>query len=152
GVPAPQPARETRGLGRSAGGDAAPQGRLGQGVMAEEARPRARATLLTMGRAVLVVAGVVPWLLPLTRALLPLGSAGAAIDLLFVPMCHRLPERTLSLLGVLMPLCSRCAGIFAGAAIGAAIARPRLSLPRWRWIIAATGALMALDVLTQDMG
>jgi len=51
-----------------------------------------------------------------------------------------------------MPLCSRCAGIFAGVALGAAIARPRLPLSRWRWVIAATGALMVLDVVMQDAG
>jgi len=121
-------------------------------MMAEAARPRARATLLTIGRIVLFAGGVLPWLLPLGRASLPLGAVGAAIDLLFVPMCHRLPERTLVLWGTPMPLCSRCAGIFAGVALGAAIARPRLPLSRWRWVIAATGALMVLDVVMQDAG
>ncbi len=66
-------------------------------------------------------------------------------------MCHRLPERTIALAGVPMPLCSRCAGVFLGVAIGAIAARPRLSARAWRLLITAAGAAMVLDVVTQDL-
>jgi uncharacterized membrane protein len=117
-----------------------------------EARLHAAATLTIAGRLILFLGGSLPWLLPLGRRYLRLGTAGLALDLLFLPMCHRLPERTLTLAGMPMPLCSRCAGIFAGVALGALIMRPRLSLSSWRWMIGATGALMALEVVTQDAG
>ena len=117
-----------------------------------DARLRAAAILTAGGRALLFLGGALPWLVPLGRSYLALGAAGVALDLAFLPMCHRLPERTLSLAGVPMPLCSRCAGIFAGVALGALLARPRLALSPLRWSIAATGALMALDVVTQDVG
>jgi uncharacterized membrane protein len=103
-------------------------------------------------RALFVGVGVFPWMLPFLRAWLPLGAVGAGLDAAFVTMCHRMPERTMTLAGVAMPLCSRCAGIFAGVAVGAIVAAPRLSARAWRWAVTATAALMALDVATQDLG
>lgn len=99
-----------------------------------------------------VALGALPWCLPLARSWLPLGAVGVALDHLFVPMCHRMPERSLTLGGVMMPLCSRCAGIFAGMAAGAAIARPRFPMRVWRPLLVVLGALMAVDVAAQDLG
>ncbi|WP_437504064.1 DUF2085 domain-containing protein [Sorangium sp. So ce1099] len=103
-------------------------------------------------RYALVLLGALPWCIPLARSRLPLGELGAALDRFFVPMCHRLPERSLALEGVMMPICSRCAGIFAGVAAGAVIARPRLKMTAWRPILIAICALMVVDVATQDLG
>jgi uncharacterized membrane protein len=102
-------------------------------------------------RVAFVAAGLAPWLVPLARALLPLGAFGVALDAAFVTMCHRLPERTIALAGVPMPLCSRCAGVFLGVAVGAVAAWPRLSPRAWRLAITAAGASMVLDVVTQDL-
>ena len=110
------------------------------------------ARLLRFTRAALLVLGVLPWILPFARAYLPLGRAGELLDLLFLPMCHRIPARTIYVDAVPMPLCSRCAGIFAGLALGALVLRPRVTLARWRVLIGAAGALMLLDVVTQDLG
>ncbi|WP_437632619.1 DUF2085 domain-containing protein [Sorangium sp. So ce854] len=115
----------------------------------EPAGPPSR---LRAARCALALLGALPWCIPLARSRLPLGELGATLDRLFAPMCHRLPERSLALEGVLMPLCSRCAGIFAGVAAGAAIARPRLAMAAWRPILIALSALMAADVVTQDLG
>lgn len=103
-------------------------------------------------RGVFIFLGVLPWWLPVVRSRLPFGELGAALDRVFVPMCHRLPDRSLAFDGVQMPLCSRCAGIFAGMALGALIARPRLSMTVWRPALVAIGVLMVVDVLTQDLG
>ena len=108
--------------------------------------------LPVIGRALLIMAGVLPWALPFGRAHLPMGAAGEVLDQLFWPMCHRFPERTLELAGWLMPLCSRCAGIFGGIAIGAAVAWPRLSLRAWRVILIGAAAIMVAEVVTQDLG
>ncbi len=103
-------------------------------------------------RVAFVAAGVFPWALPFLRAWLHLGLIGEGLDAAFVSMCHRLPERTLVLAGVAMPLCSRCAGIFGGVALGALAVRPQLSASAWRWIITAAAGGMVLDVATQDLG
>jgi uncharacterized membrane protein len=105
-----------------------------------------------LARVALVVIGALPWWIPVARAELPLGGIGRALDALFVPMCHRLPDRSLALFGVLMPVCSRCAGVFAGLAAGAAVARPRLPVRVWRPILIVTAALAAADVAAQDLG
>jgi uncharacterized membrane protein len=99
-----------------------------------------------------VALGLLPWAIPLLRAWLPLGAFGEGLDAAFVTMCHRMPERTLTLAGVAMPVCSRCAGVFAGITLGALVLRPRLSAAAWRWAITAGVALMMLDVATQDLG
>jgi uncharacterized membrane protein len=103
-------------------------------------------------RALLVFVGALPWLVALARGLLPLGAFGAALDVAFRPLCHRMPERSLVLIGVTMPVCSRCAGIFAGIALGALVARPRLDVRASRALILAAGLLMIGDVLAQDLG
>lgn len=116
------------------------------------ASPAEPSSLLPAVRCALALLGALPWCIPLARSHVPLGELGAALDRLFVPMCHRVPGRSLALEGVVMPLCSRCAGIFAGVAAGAAIARPRLAMAAWRPILIGLSALMVLDVATQDLG
>lgn len=96
--------------------------------------------------------GALPWILPFARAWLPLGPLGVALDGLFYFTCHRRPERTLVFEGVAMPLCSRCAGIAAGLALGAVLAWPSPSLRATRIALVAAALAMALDVVTQDLG
>lgn len=103
-------------------------------------------------RAACVAIGVLPWLVPLLRAYLPLGVAGLWLDAAFATMCHRLPERSLVLAGVAMPLCSRCAGVFLGVAAGALAAWPRLSTRGYKLAISAACVAMLADVVTQDLG
>lgn len=103
-------------------------------------------------RALFVVIGTLPWWIPLARARFPLGAVGVELDRVFIPMCHRLPERTLVLAGIAMPVCSRCAGVFAGLAVGAVIARPHLRMTVWRPTLVALGLAMVIDVVTQDLG
>lgn len=103
-------------------------------------------------RAGFVFVGLLPWLVPLLRAWLPLGAVGVALDASFMTMCHRMPERSLTIQGVLMPVCSRCAGIFAGVAVGALLALPALSRRAWRIAITVAAAAMLVDVVTQDLG
>lgn len=116
-----------------------------------DAHAHARAKIIRWFRAVLVFVGLTPWILPLARARLPLGEFGVAFDFVFFAMCHRRPARTLFFEGVAMPLCSRCAGIFLGVALAAAIGRPILALRLWRWLFAIACALMLADVVTQDL-
>ena len=96
--------------------------------------------------------GALPWALPFARAWWPLGPIGVLLDGVFYFVCHRRPERTLVLAGVPMPLCSRCAGIAAGLAIGAILAWPSPSLRATRIFAAVAAALMITDVVTQDLG
>lgn len=115
-------------------------------------RARARAKIVAWLRGALVFSGVLPWALPFLRARLSLGAFGDAIDLVFLGMCHRRAARTVVLDGVAMPLCSRCAGIFLGVALAAAIARPILTMRTWRVLFVIACALMVTDVATQDLG
>jgi uncharacterized membrane protein len=41
-------------------------------------------------------------------------------------ICHQRPERSFHLLGAQMPVCARCAGIYAGAAVAAAVSWLRI--------------------------
>jgi hypothetical protein len=83
--------------------------------------------------------GAVAWAAAITY------RAGAII-------CHQQDLRSLHVGGVRMPVCARCFGLYAGGALGAALAaawmlarrrpanRPlRLPLSRWRWAAVACG-------------
>lgn len=109
-------------------------------------------TLLSALRVLFVVIGLLPWLLPPARAHLPLGALGRAVDLAFLPFCHRIEARTLSLAGIPMPLCSRCAGIFAGIALGSLLAWPKFPMRIWRPILLAITGIMLIEIATQDLG
>ena len=97
-------------------------------------------------QAALVVCGLLPWVLALLPDHRPL------LGLAFAPACHQLPERTLHLLGAPMVVCSRCAGIYAGVALGALLPAPPALLPRLRWLIPLSAAPMLLDVALQTAG
>jgi uncharacterized membrane protein len=96
--------------------------------------------------ALLVTSGLLPWLL----ALRPEWSAAAFGA--FRSLCHQRPERTLTILGAPMVVCSRCAGIYLGMAIGVALPLPRRWLPYGRAMVVASLALATLEVITQDLG
>jgi uncharacterized membrane protein len=97
-----------------------------------------------------VVFGTSPWWVALVRVLSP--AIGEVLSLPFMFVCHRLTERTIHFAGEAMPLCSRCAGIFTGLAVGSLTCWPRLTLPQARIGLAAGGVLMLADVVTQDLG
>lgn len=78
--------------------------------------------------------------------------AHAIVDLPFALVCHRLPERVLTILDVPMPLCSRCVGLFGGLSIAAAIGWPALPLRVLRVVIPVAAGLLLVELLTQDLG
>jgi uncharacterized membrane protein len=117
----------------------------------ERERRQNRRDVLLYARVAFFIVGSMPWWLPLMRAYLPLGPVGIVLDGLYMMVCHRLPDRTLQLAGVAMPLCSRCAGIFTGLAMGALLVWPRLDIKRARWLLLGAGLLMLADVVTQEL-
>ncbi len=73
-------------------------------------------------------------------------------DLPFRVICHQLPERVLTIAGAPMPLCSRCLGIWGGMSIAGALAWPVIPIKALRIVLPIALGLMALEVLTQDLG
>ncbi|MBW2455174.1 MAG: DUF2085 domain-containing protein [Deltaproteobacteria bacterium] len=117
-----------------------------------EQRLRASRQLLFFARLSFFLVGTLPWWLPFAEAYLPLGPVWLLVDLPFAAICHRLPDRTIELSGVAMPLCSRCAGIFAGLALGVLTCWPRLALRQARFALLGAGLLLVADIVTQDLG
>lgn len=56
------------------------------------------------------------------------------------------------LAGVPQPVCSRCAGVYGGLALGALVRWPRPTMKQTRVALAVLGTLMAADVVMQDVG
>jgi len=96
-------------------------------------------------RSLISAAGLLPWLLLLG------GPRTAWLKPAFRALCHQIPERTL-VIGVPMLVCSRCAGLYLGVALGALFPPPNWAPDRWRFLVLLSGLLMALDVATQDLG
>jgi len=102
-------------------------------------------------RIALVIVGIFPFFVPLlSRVMCP--RASEILYLLFAPVCHRNPARTLSIAGELMPICSRCAGIFAGFVTGGVLPRPRLGVRACLAVGFVASVVMVIDVVTQDLG
>lgn len=93
-------------------------------------------------------------------------SAGASMNwqLPFRILCHGMPERSLDLFGVAMPICARCAGIYLGlltglgafllsVAAGSSGRRGNQAAPRFSriWLLIAVAPL-AIDGITQATG
>jgi uncharacterized membrane protein len=97
-------------------------------------------------QALVLVAGLSPWLLALARV------RATEIALVFRALCHQRPERTLVLFGDSMLVCSRCAGLYAGVALGALLPLPRRLLPRGRALVLGAIAVTLVDIVTQDLG
>jgi uncharacterized membrane protein len=97
-------------------------------------------------RALMVTAGLLPWLFALARS----RPAGAVAS--FALLCHQKPERTLAIAGVPMLVCSRCAGLYLGAALGAIAPLSARLLPHGRALVLGAIALAVIDVVTQDAG
>jgi len=92
--------------------------------------------------ALLILAPVLP--VPIAGLLYALGSR----------ICHQRPERSFHLFAAQLPVCARCSGIYAGAAIGALLARSgpiraRLFSSSPRMLLVA-GALPTLVTLATE--
>jgi len=93
----------------------------------------------------------------------PADGLGLVIYMTGSVICHQRPERSFQLLGVQMPVCARCTGIYVGAALAALAAlaplmfrrlrSPADSVPerRWPgWAIALISAAPALATLVYE--
>ena len=98
--------------------------------------------------------GLLLLLLPLLPPLFYARGDTAMGDLfdIWTYACHRLPERSLSLFGEVMPLCSRCYGIIGGLGLGMLVARPFYGLRVLRICLTIGAAFLFLELTTQDLG
>jgi uncharacterized membrane protein len=98
--------------------------------------------------------GAIAAAIALATALRATGPAAlaAAVDLPFSRLCHRIPERVLTVAGVAMPLCSRCTGLWGGLSLAAAFAWPALSIRALRVALPVAALLMLAEIVTQDLG
>lgn len=102
-------------------------------------------------RVVGVILAIVPGLFTLVKPILP-ASIGEALYLIFSPVCHNRPSRTMEWFGTLMPLCSRCYGVFLGFGTAGLFPKPKLSLGASFLYGFVASVIMVADVITQDMG
>jgi uncharacterized membrane protein len=88
--------------------------------------------------------------------LAPLLGEGSALHAVFAPLCHQMPERSPALLGVALPVCWRCLGVFVGlAAVAVLWRRDALGDRRaWPWLLALGVGDFALKQLglVADLG
>ena len=112
-------------------------------------RARFRELAASAIRIALVVVGISPFLPLVLHGVPLLDAVGRAFDAWFAFQCHRDPSRTLSIGARLLPVCSRCFGIYLGLGLGALIMRPKLDVWPLRIWVGAAALVMLLDVLTE---
>jgi uncharacterized membrane protein len=88
--------------------------------------------------------GALPWVLTV------FGSSALNLHFIFKDFCHQIPERTLTIFGTPMAVCSRCAGIYAGIAIGAILPPLRFMTRHGRAAIWTAFSIVLLDVIIQN--
>jgi uncharacterized membrane protein len=94
---------------------------------------------------------VAPFAPPDFRAL-GMASLAEAFDHPRTLTCHRLPERTMSIFGTKMAMCSRCTGVVTGLGLGLIVGRPYRG-PNVLWItVGIASALLVLELQTQAWG
>jgi uncharacterized membrane protein len=104
---------------------------------------------------VLRIVGVIVALSPLLATLgkrVVSPGVGELIYAIFSPVCHNRQARTLELMGVLMPLCSRCFGIFIGFGTAGVFPYPRWGIRASLGYGFVVSVLMVVDVVVQDIG
>ena len=71
-------------------------------------------------------------------------------------ICHQRPERSFHLLGIQLPVCARCIGLYASGAIGAvaacALVNGRRAMPDARVMLAAAAVPTAVTLLCEWTG
>jgi uncharacterized membrane protein len=105
-----------------------------------------RVPVRTALKVLVALAGSLPWVFAALCLRPPV------LVQVFHSLCHQMPERTLVVAGVPMLVCSRCAGLYAGLALGVAACLPRTWVPHGRAIVAGALLLALADVATQDLG
>jgi uncharacterized membrane protein len=88
------------------------------------------------------------WLALLIAAPFLPAPLSAAVYVIGSFICHQRPERSFDLAGLQLPVCARCLGVYAGAAMGtvAAFRIGRVRRPRAVAILAVVPALVSLVV------
>jgi uncharacterized membrane protein len=103
-------------------------------------------------RVVLVIVGLSPFFPPFLAHVPVLGALARVFEAWFEFQCHREPARSFSVLSHVLPVCSRCFGIYAGLGLGALLARPRLGIWPLRIWVGVAALAMILDVATEHYG
>jgi uncharacterized membrane protein len=103
-------------------------------------------------RVVFVLIGVSPFLPLLLGGVPVLSAIGDLFERWFAYQCHREPWRSLSVFGHVLPVCSRCTGIYWGLGLGALVLRPRLGAWPLRIWVGFAALVMVLDVWTELLG
>lgn len=81
-------------------------------------------------------------------------TLAAALYLAFSGVCHQIPERSFLIDGHPLAVCHRCAGVYLGLFLAAALLRPRAPRSpsaRRLWVLAVVAPL-ALDVILERTG
>lgn len=103
----------------------------------------------------LTTLGVMLFLAPFAPPILhAIGLHGLAevLDSPWTLTCHRLPDRTMTMFGTKMPMCSRCTGIVTGLGLGLVVGRPYRG-PNVLWItLGIASALLLIEMQTQNWG
>jgi uncharacterized membrane protein len=97
-------------------------------------------------RATLVFTGTLPWICAAFQMRTPW------FIYLYHTLCHQISERTLSVWGAPMLVCSRCAGLYLGIALGALLPLSGWALAHARKLLVIALFLTVLDVTSQDLG
>jgi uncharacterized membrane protein len=100
-------------------------------------------------RGVAAVLCALPWLRLWSSTPIALGNL---IDLTFLPLCHHWSGRVLLVGAKPMCVCSRCAGLYAGLAVGFVLSAPSVTTRTHSRLLALALGIAVVEVALQDAG
>lgn len=102
-----------------------------------------------IARGLLILAGVLPLLVPLFEQVVCLRGTGLLLRQLYGWQCHQRASRSFAWGSSILPVCARCLGIYLGVALAAVVGHPRLRKDAFKAWMLIGALLVTLDVATE---
>lgn len=100
----------------------------------------------------MLLLALLPFMVPLLEFVSRLRHAGQLLRSIYGLQCHQSLARSWNVHGAVLPVCSRCLGIYIGLGLASAIDWPRLRRDEYKAWILIGAALLGCDVLTEWVG
>lgn len=114
--------------------------------------PQRSQRLIRSVRTFLIAAAFLPLAVPLLESTDATRWIGQALRRLYGLQCHQRIGRSFAIVGIVLPVCARCYGIYLGLGLAGLFGRPRLRANAYKAWILIGSVLLLVDVASEWVG